>query len=693
MGVSKKARKGVLRTFPGESATEIAVALGVSRHEVESTLRSEGRMAARASKALFSLGGASVVGVLAVLTSSMLGGSAPQKLARVADPLNVLLVTIDTLRADRLGSYGYPRARTPVMDALAASGARFDRAYALQPVTLPSHTTLLTGMHPARHGIEDNGLFRVPDEATTLAEMLKGAGFSTGAVVASFVLHRQFGLDQGFDTYDDSLAAAGMQNTAGFDEMTASVVSDRALSWIAQHADEGWFLWTHYYDPHAEYQPPRAHQKAGEHPYDGEVAYVDFELGRILDDLERRGLKERTLVIVTSDHGESLGEHGELAHGLFLYEPVMRIPLIVSLPGTIPAGRVVSETTSLLDIVPTVVAALGMTTPETFQGRSLVPLLFSDRAEWEEAPVILETKVPWHSYGWSPSTAIVHRGLKFIQAPTPELYDLDSDPEELTNLLDLLDGDRGRGDAMARQLRELRAAYGEATLESVGTVTMDDATRDRLASLGYIFTAAATNPVEDAPDVKDMVDVLQMISHASVLRDSGREDEAIALLEAVLERSPDSRQVLNRLGIWYARRKDFRNAERHFKHALEVEPEFIVAYENLGLLYANSARLEKATLLAETALSKSPRSAKAYGLLGIIRLYEKDYRGALEPLTRAIEYYPTYHEALSNRGVAYFYLEDYEAALEDLKLASQLMPGNARYAQFVNQIERALAAR
>lgn len=561
------------------------------------------------------------------------------------------------------------------MDAFAASGARFDRAYALQPVTLPSHTTLLAGMHPARHGIEDNSLFHVPDEAETLAEMLKGSGFSTGAIVSSFVLHRQFGLDQGFDTYDDSLSAGGKQDGAGFDEMKATVVADRALSWIAQHADQRWFLWAHFYDPHADYLPPRRYQKAGTHPCDGEVAYVDFELGRILDDLERRGLKERTLVIVASDHGESMGEHGELAHGLFLYEPVMRIPLIVSLPGTIPAGRVVNEAASLLDIAPTVLAALGIATPETIQGRSLMPLLLSPRGEWEDASVILETKVPWHSYGWSPSSAIEHDGWKLIQAPKPELYDLVHDPGERRNLLD---GESGRGNTMARRLRELRASYAESALGNgdAAEKVLDDATRERLASLGYIFDGdSSANPVDDAPDVKDMVDVLRMISEASTLRGSGQRDEAIALLEAVLERSPDSRRVLNRLGIWYARRKDLRNAERHFKHLLEVDPEFIEGYENLGLLYANAARLDEAKALAETALAKSPRSAKAYGLLRIVRLVENDYRGALEPLTRAIAYYPTYHEAISNRGVAYFYLEDYEAALEDLQRASRIMPG------------------
>jgi arylsulfatase A-like enzyme/Flp pilus assembly protein TadD len=615
------------------------------------------------------------------------------KLERIAGDLNVLVVTIDTLRADRLGSYGYSRARTPVLDALASSGARFDNTYALQPVTLPSHTTLFTGTHPARHRIADNGLFRVPDTATTLAELLKDAGVSTGAIVASFALHRQFGLDQGFEWYDDSLAGGYKRGAGGFDEMNASSVTDQALSWIAQHADERWLLWTHFFDPHAEYEPPPAYHSPGEHPYDGEVAYVDFELGRILDDLERRGLKDRTLVIVTSDHGESLGEHGELTHGMFLYDSVMRVPLLVSLPGTLPPDRVVSQTTSLMDITPTVLSALGIPIPEPVQGRSLVPLLFADVAAWQDVPLILETQVPWHSYGWSPSTAIVDHGLKFIDAPKSELYDLERDPNELTNLLK--DAPR-RGDAMASELIALRQSYGgDDGADDENAVALDEATRDRLASLGYIFSAngAPTAPDRDAPDVKDMVPVLQRIAEAALLRESGREDEALGVLESVVETSPNSPRVLNRLGIWYARRKDFDNAERHFKHLLEVEPEFIEGYENLALMYANGGRHDDAVQLAEAALSKWPRSARSWGVLGIVRLYEKDYRGALEPLNRAIEYYPAYHEALSNRGVAHFFLQDFEAALDDFRLASQIAPDNASYAEFVDQTERALAVR
>lgn len=610
---------------------------------------------------------------------------------RLPSELNLLVVTIDTLRADRLGCYGYHQARTPVIDSVAASGVRFDNAYSHQPVTLPSHTTLFTGTHPAYHGISDNGIFALPDEAVTMAEVLKGAGFSTGAVIGAFVLDSQFGLDQGFDTYDDSFSTGWKKDPGGFEERTATGVSDRALEWIGENAGTRWFLWVHYFDPHGYYQPPPAYQWAGGDPYDGEVAYVDFELGRILGDLQTRGLRERTLVIIAADHGESHGEHGELSHGLFLYEASMRVPLIASLPGAIPAGRVASQTVSLMDVAPTVLSALGMPPLKQVQGRDLMPLLFSDPEEWEARPVIMETMVPWNLYGWSPSRAIVHERFKYIESPQPELYDLEADPRELTNLYD---EDRDRAEVMAKRLEAIRTGYGESSLEDKSGVTMDDATRDRLASLGYIFCGPSSRkPAPNAPDVKDMIALTQMTRRASELRDEGNEEEAISILENVLQKSPDSRKVVYTLGTWYAQKKDFQNAEKLFKRLVQLEPNDAGAYYDLGLLYASSSRLKEATTMAETVLSKRPRSATAHGLFGIIRLKESDYEGALEYLDKAIEYDPNYAEAMYNRSVAYYFLGEHDKALQDLKNASRLEPANKTYAQGVAQLEKQMKAK
>ena len=519
---------------------------------------------------------ATAVAVLTPNTSAPALEPGPAALAKRSGELNVLFVTIDTLRADRLGCYGYTRAHTPVIDSLAASGVRFENAYSHHPVTLPSHVTLFTGTHAAHHGVDDNGLFRLADEAVTVAETLKGAGFSTGAVISSFVLNSQYGLDQGFDMYDDSLSVGRKQDLGGFEEMTATGVSDRALEWIEQHAQERWFLWLHYYDPHGDFEPPPAYMRAGTKPYDGEIAYVDAELGRLMAELEKRGLTERTLTIITSDHGESLGEHEELAHGLFLYEATMRVPLIVSLPGAIPAGRVAKQTVSLVDVAPTLLSVLDLTTPERAQGRSLMPLLFSDPAEWTETPVIMETMTPWHQYGFSPTSAMVQGNFKFIESPRPELYDLTADPHELTNIIDQ---NRSRARSMAKQRRELHALYSESSIEGGSRVEMDDRARDRLKSLGYVFAGPSSDEgFGDAPDVKDKIQIMKAIKMASELRAAGREKEAFSTLENVLESSPDTRLVLNRLGTWYALKKDFGNGERYFKRLLRLDPDYIEAY-------------------------------------------------------------------------------------------------------------------
>ena len=346
---------------------------------------------------------------------------------------------------------------------------------------------------------------------------------------------------------------------------------------------------------------------------------------------------------------------------------------------------------SLIDLAPTVLSAAGLTSPREIQGRSLIRLLYSDPADWEEMPVIMETMVPWYQYGWSPSSAIVAENFKFIDAPKPELYDLEADPRELKNIRDK---DRGRAESMAMRLKALRAGLGDASFEDRSGMKMDDQTRDRLRSLGYVTSGPAPGkPVEEAADVKDMVDVMHMIKKASALSVEGNADEALPLLENALERSPDNKEALIQIGVWYAEIKDFQNAEKYMKRLLQIDPEFIDAYTNLGYLYASVSRLEDAARLAQTALTRFPRSVKAHCLMGFIRLQEKDYLGALERFNKAIEYYPTYHEALGNRGVCYYFLGDYEKALRDMEKASQIMPGNKHYARLLDQLEKEMEAK
>ncbi|MGH7150835.1 MAG: sulfatase, partial [Planctomycetota bacterium] len=344
---------------------------------------------------------------------------------------NLLLVTVDTLRADRLGFSGHPRARTPVLDDLAGRGVRFETALASAPVTLPSHATILTGLDPPHHGVRDNGLFALGGDQVTLAEILAGAGYETAAVVAAFVLDARYGLAQGFATYDDRMVPLEGASAA-IAQRPANQVTDAALAWLDRRTDTGpFFLWVHYFDPHMPYEPPPPFGGATpEDRYDGEIAFVDAELGRLLRGLDGRGLGERTLLVFTSDHGEGLGEHGERTHSLLLYDSTMLVPLLFVPPGERGRGRVFDDRAAGgIDVLPTALDLLGLPVPGGLDGESLArPPRDPDR------PLYLETFAPLHTCGWSPLHALRRLRDKFIEAPVPEYYDLRSDPWESRNL-------------------------------------------------------------------------------------------------------------------------------------------------------------------------------------------------------------------------------------------------------------------
>jgi len=689
MSLSNKKRKAILRGWPEKGARELAAELGLSEREVKAVLREEGKLGGP------SLTRPALCALAAVLLCAIawagyraLTRPGPAKLAAARGGLNVLFVTIDTCRADHLGSYGRDQARTPVLDGLAKSGVLFENAFALQPLTLPSHSTIFTGAHPARHGVEDNGLFILPARAETLAETLSKEGFATGAVISAFVLHRQFGLDQGFSHYDDALSSGRRGTSVGFDEMPAGRVSDRAIEWLGTNRDRRFFLWLHYFDPHADYNPPPGFKAEGMSAYDGEIAYVDHELGRVMAALQNSGLVEKTLVIVTSDHGESLGEHGEPTHGEFLYDSAMHVPMIFSLPGVLPAGVRADEQVCLMDLAPTVLEVLGIEPREGMQGRSLVPLFY--RKDIADQPVVMETMAPWHEYRWSPSFAIRKDGWKYIRAPRPELYDLSKDPGELDNIIE---DNRGRAEAMSRELTRLRSAFSEHALdrESGG---MSEESRERLASLGYLFSGSgAGKPGPEAPDVKDMIGLLRMMKQAQTFHENGRTREALELMEKVLAKSPDSARALNKAGVWYAQAGDQALAEKRLERLVRTAPDFVEGRQNLAQLYADTGRLHQAEIMAGTLMQENPRSAKAHNLMGFILFRQKDYRRAVEKFKQAVELYPAFHEAWANMGAAHYHAGELESARGCFARAYEIMPGNERYGRMVRTLEEQLAGR
>jgi len=402
---------------------------------------------------------------------------------------NVILISMDTVRADRLGCYGHRGINTPSIDFLASHGVRFQNAIAPAPLTLPSHTTLLTGLYPTTHGVRDNTTFRLSEKALTLAEILKENGYRTAATVGAFVLDSSRGLDQGFDYYDDELPKPkarsdrllpdgvpdiGMREVS---ERPAGVVTRRALSWLRDNSDEKFFLWIHYFDAHYPYTPPppysREYQKR---PYYGEIAFVDRNIGMILDELRTSELLDNTLIIVTGDHGESLGEHREYTHCIFIYDSTIKIPLIMSWAGKIPAGTVIGDVVSLADVVPTILDFLGIDPGHGMDGVSLVDVI-SGRSEGERF-VYSESMFPYLNYGWSRVYGIRGPRWKYIETSNPELFDLSRDPGESQQSLRYRTrsrrktlqpagrhdrGERGRGIRSRGRCRPLVSGPGQAS--------------------------------------------------------------------------------------------------------------------------------------------------------------------------------------------------------------------------------------
>jgi arylsulfatase A-like enzyme len=470
---------------------------------------------------------------------------------------NILLITIDTLRADRVGAYGYKGAHTPALDRLAAEGVRFADATAHAVLTFPSHTAILAGRYPAAFGIRLNGMGTLPPEATTLAERLKTAGYRTGAVVASAVLAETYGLDQGFDEYDDRIAIQTADTVALADlNRPADQVTAAARKWIA--AQKGsWFLWAHYYDPHLPYEAPAKYAAlAPGRPYDGEVAFADAEIAALLGSLDR----QRTIVVVTADHGESLGEHGEPDHGFFLYDSTLSVPLIIAGPGITP--RIVSEQVRHIDLPATIAELAGLANPRAAgdDGESLAPLVKGGSRK--DVPVsVAESWYPRLHFGWSELRSARAGDWKFVAAPKPELYDLRNDRAETKNVATAQAAVGGR---LAAELKRVTDQFKQA--RPTRNEQPDPATIQRLQSLGYLGSFSPSAASDTNEDPKDHIgqyrEYRATFSRALALLGRGQHAEAVTALQQIVKMNVRAfeahlyRQRLRRAG------KDQRGAGR-----------------------------------------------------------------------------------------------------------------------------------
>ncbi len=526
------------------------------------------------------------------------------------DRPNVLLVTLDTTRADHIGAYGYVKAETPALDSLARDGVRFANAYCSTPLTLPSHCSILTGTTPLRHKVRNNGAYYLADEAVTLAERLKENGYVTSAFVASFNTDSRFGLGQGFDVYDDRFGEDEMLKTFR-SERKADEVADAFIAWLGTKPRDRFFSWVHFFDPHAPYEPPPPYKErfAGD-PYDGEIAFMDHELGRIIDALRAKGLLDRTLVVAAGDHGESLGEHGEGDHGIFIYDATMKVPLVLSAPGGFPRGLAVEARVRLIDIMPTVLDALKIPVNPEVQGESLLP--FIEGKKKEGLACYLETFYPPETFGWSELVGIIDGDRKFIRAPRSELYDLKNDPREEK---DLAAREAGAATRLNRQLDEFIRVHLSSAEPGRRTLTKDE--EDRLRSLGYVGTDAGPKIGKGPlPDPKDGIGENSILSLAKLLAAEGKYAESEKHYRDLLRLRPDVPWYYTSLGALLMKADRGDEGIEVMKDGLRRMPDSVVLLSNLASSYMKAGRFPEASEASRAALKLDPRDFDAIVIAG-----------------------------------------------------------------------------
>ena len=587
---------------------------------------------------------------------------------------NVVVITIDTLRADHVGCYGYKKIHTPNIDGLAADGFRFEKAFTPVPITLPSHTVIFTGTYPMLNGMHDFSGNRLGSEPPTLAAVLKQHGYTTGAVVAAAVLDSRFGLSRGFDFYYDHFDFNRLQES-NLDEMErpGNVVANEALRWLGENYPKKFFLWMHLYDPHYPYNPPAAYQEQYKsHPYDGEIAFADEQVGRVIRFLKEKKLYERTIIVLTGDHGEGLGEHGEKTHGFFIYNSTLHIPLIVHLPDQ-PKGKVVGDPVSTADIMPTILDALQLPAPAGVQGSSMLAEM-GGKAE-QASPLYAETFLPRLHFNWSELRGVEVGKYHFIEAPKPELYDVSKDPGELNNLYA---EKKAVSEEMRAKLGAIIRQYtkGKELAEKTG---LDPALMERLKSLGYAgFSGGSSPTISDAklPDPKDRIEVYELVSEGMADSQHGRYEKSVEELTTALKTEPDSVPIHYLLGLNYYRLKDYGKAIEEFQRVLKLSPDYALATFELGLAYGRVGRNEDAIAALKRALELDPTNFSAAFNLGIAYLHMQMIPESTDSFRKSVSIYPDFAPGHKALGEMLVYQGKVDEGLEELRTAVKLAPGD-----------------
>lgn len=607
---------------------------------------------------------------LAVLLAAAAGGA--WWFLRPAPAGPVILISIDTLRADHLSVYGYTKGRTPNIDALARDGVVFDRAYAHAPQTLPSHTSILTGLLPFEHGVRDNIGFTVKPNTPTLASLMRAAGYHTGGFVSAYVLRAETGINQGFDVYNADLPAGSLDRPIAQVQRAAPDTVSAAIGWLNTHVDPKVFLFLHLYEPHMPYEPPARFKDLA--PYDGEIAAADEAVGTLMAELRQRDWYDSATIALISDHGEGLGDHGEDEHGLFLYEPTIHVPFVLKLPREKSAGRRVATPVQHIDIVPTVAALTGFKAPSGLRGRNLLPIA-AGRGDLAAQGIYSEAMMSRYHFGWSELTSLTDERYKFIRAPKPELYDLERDRSETANLL----AERVQvAQAMRGGLESLIAGRG---VDNPGAVTDED--RQKLAALGYVGSTSVTSETSGLtlPDPKDRAEVhrefelaaraigsMQFVDaaerlkkittadpgmtdawnqYAQVLIRLGRDTDALAAYREILNRRAGAAPVLLDAATVYLKLGRFDEARSHAEAAIKGEP--VTAHQLLAKIALAQHRPDEALRQAGLAEQADPTLPMTDFVRGIL-LHEQ---AAKDPskFAEALPFFQRARDRLQSRTV------------------------------------------
>jgi arylsulfatase A-like enzyme len=634
---------------------------------------------------------------------------------------NVLLVTIDTLRADHVGAYGNPNGLTPTFDRLAREGVRFADAWAHVPMTLPSHATMMTALYPFRNGVRGNVTFRLDASTPTLAGAMKQAGYRTGAFVGAFVLDARFGLNSGFDVYDDRMLGSGASLEVV--QRPADQVLAPAADWIletTQHPAPGtrhpapapstehqapstrsrWFAWVHLYDPHEPYDPPEPYRsRYANDAYSGEVAYADAALGAFLDRLRAAGALDRTLIVITADHGESLGDHGERTHGLFAYNATLRVPLVFWIPQGTPA--IVTQTARLVDLAPTILDLTGLSPFDGADGRSLRAGM-NGAAAGGDQPSYFEALNANLTRGWAPLHGVVSGGLKLIDLPIPELYDLAADPNEQRNLY-------AASRERARPLETILDRFTSGA-QAVSAAPVDPDAEARLRSLGYAAgsTAQRREHYTAADDPKRLVHLNAALDDAMAMWSRGDGAQAMATLRQVIQERPDLSIAYDRLAFMLrssgqpAAALDLLDAAARAGHAdaallrslgsllrdsgnlarsaavlealVRQDAYDLSSADALGQTYTRMGRARDAERMFRTVIAASPNAASTWNNLGTLYLVQNRNAEAIEALSRATAIDPLLAGAHNGLGVAYTRQGNVQKAIAEWREALRLRP-------------------